>query len=435
MSISKHENNNYEQAVASLKLNLKFGIRLGLDRLEKLLFLLNNPEKDFKTVHVAGTNGKGSVCFMFSSIFTHNKYKTGLFISPYVKDLRESIQLNNQMITRERFAEIYQKVSFYEKALKNDGINLTYFEMLTAMALEFFSEENCDIVTLEVGLGGDLDATNVVKNTVLSVITSISFDHKSLLGNTLKEITLKKCGIIKKNCPVVVSPGQKKIVNKTILDYSRILGNKVKISNITKIKEISSDLYSGTVFLYKGKKFELPLLGQHQLDNVMTVFTGLEFLKKHFTFTYENVFAGLKKIYCPARFEILNRKPFTIIDGAHNKDGISALSKSLKKYLKNRTLIGITGMLSDKEVEVCFKNILPEFETIFTIEVKNERTMSLRAITNLAKKFHQKVFPAESLKRALTMAQDICSENSAIIIFGSFYIARVWFESECNKKF
>ena len=290
-----------------------------IENMYNFMEIINNPEENLKFIHVAGTNGKGSTCYMLANILKHAGYKTGLYISPDIYDIRERIQINNKLISRKRFAEL---VDFINKIKKN---NLSKFEFLTAMAFKYFSDEKCDIVVLETGLGGKFDATNIIKNNICSVITSISYDHTHILGDNLEQITAEKAGIIKPNSKVIVSPNQEKIVYEIIkktcdLNNSKLIisSNKIKIKDSEKLE-----------FTYKNMVIKTDLLGEYQKENICTVMSVIEAISDDFFVSDESIKFGLENVKIPCRMEIINKKPLIILDAGHNISG----AENLKQYI------------------------------------------------------------------------------------------------------
>ncbi len=412
----------YDEALNKVESFLKFGSKPGLERIKTLLNSIGNPQDTLRIVHVAGTNGKGSVCAMLSSVLTACGYKTGLFTSPHIMDFRERFQINNQMISKDKFIKLTE---FFLPFIENSIVSrdpITEFEITAAMAFKFFKDENCDVVILEVGMGGRLDATNVIKNPILSVITSISLDHTDVLGNTIEKITTEKCGIIKPNCPVVVSPNQDKCVYEITSRTAEKLKSPVFFANKLKIENIEFSLENGTSFTYNGLKINIPLLGEHQIDNVATALKAVEVLSKYFDMTPKNIISGFKNIRLRVRFEVISKLPLIILDGAHNPGGAQVLANSIKKYLPNNNIIGIVGMLKDKDAKTALATVLPLCSEVITVSPKSDRALQSEELAVIAALYNKNVKNVKNLKLALNIANKISNDKSAIIIFGSFYL-------------
>ena len=292
-----------------------FSLPPTLDRIKAVLKILGNPQNNFKSVHIAGTNGKGSVSSMTAKVFKNAGFKTALFISPYVIDFRERIQINGEFITE-------NDLCTYAERIMATKAQLTEFEFITAMAFLYFSDKKCEIAVIETGLGGRLDATNSLQNVMVSVITKIGLDHTAVLGDTLEKIAAEKCGIIK-NAPLVTSFNQPEGAMGVLKKYNPIIPDK------NELKIFKSDI-SGNTYIYKGVKYSTSLIGYHQIENSLIV---IEMVKNcGINIPTETVQKSITDTYFPARLEIISKKPLIVLDGAHNPDGAAALAKFLKSY-------------------------------------------------------------------------------------------------------
>lgn len=423
---------NFEEALKILNSNKESKIKPGLERIKKILELLGNPQDKLKIVHIAGTNGKGSICTMLSYILCENGLKTGLFLSPHIMNIRERLQINNEFISEKNFTSIFEKIN---ELSKNSSEKITYFEIITAMGFEYFSAENCDIAIIETGIGGKFDSTNVIKNPLCSVITNISLDHTKILGDSIEKITLEKCGIIKKNSPVVISSNQENIAKSKISEYCKKMNCKAIFCNSSNITNINLKNLDITKFCYKNVKYELTLRGEHQLINANTVLETIDILKKFFNLQYKKTFDGLKKSYIPARFEIFRtlNDQIIVLDGAHNPAGIIVLKKSIEQYFKNNDIVAICGMLATKDIDTCLRLILPIFTKVYTVMPNSDRAALLDEFTQIAKKFNKNTFSCKNPSSAIKTAT-YENPNSVIVIFGSLYLASD-FHNQCfNRK-
>lgn len=414
----------YENALNKIHSLLSFGSRPGLDRIKRLLELMGNPQDNLKFIHVAGTNGKGSVCQMISSVLTEQGYKTGLFISPYITDFRERIQINGKMISEEMLIDAVENTfPLLEELSKQDCI-ITEFEYV--MALEFYihNKEKCDVVVLETGLGGLLDCTNVIKPPLCSVITTIGIDHTAVLGNTLEEITLQKCGIIKSGSFAVTSaqaPSGAAVIEENAREKSVPLYK----SESSQITLLSTDIEK-TVFKYGNTEITLNLTGLHQMENAKTALTALENLrcKGLLDISDESIKNGFKSAVNPARLEVISKKPLVILDGAHNPNGINALKKSLDYYIKDSKKICIMGMLKDKDSLSSIKLLENTFEEIITVPINNPRSLTETELSEKCKGHFKKVSPVKDIYLAFDYAfEKAKKENLSLIICGSLYLA------------
>lgn len=414
----------YEQAIEKIHSLLTFGSRPGLDRMRIFLEKLGNPQDKLKYIHIAGTNGKGSVCAMLSAVLVEAGYKTGLFISPYITDFRERIQINNRMISKEMLTETVEKTFPIIEELRNDGVIITEFEYVNALQFYIHANEKCDIVVLETGMGGLLDCTNTILPPLCSVITTIGLDHTAILGNTIEEIAWQKCGIIK-NGSIAVTSKQEENAMSVIECTCKSRNVELFKSESAKIKVISESLES-TVFEYDGTELELHLIGEHQLENAKTALTALKALcdSGKINVSKNALKAGMAKAVNPARLELMGKNPVVLLDGAHNPNGIEALSKAVKKYLPNQKRLCLMGMLADKDSASSINLLEGLFEEVFTVTVNNPRTLSAEELAEKCKQHFPKVEAFDNNKKALETALDKAkNENMPLVICGSLYLA------------
>ena len=396
---------NYEQALETIRKRSNFSLPPTIDRISEVLEKLGNPQKKFLSIHIAGTNGKGSTAAMCASVLKQQGYKTGFFISPYIIDFRERIQINNEFISKEDLQRLTKKVDEID-------VPLTEFEFVTALGFLYFAEQNCDIAVIETGLGGRLDATNSLPKDKkrVSVITKIGLDHTAVLGETIEEITKEKCGIIG-NCTVMF-PTQETTAAEIIKNSSK----KLVIPDLKELQIIKSDVF-GNTFIYKEKEYEINLGGHHQILNALTAIetlknSGLEICDKAY-------FNGLKKTSFPARLEVANKDPLVIIDGAHNPDGANVLKNAMLTYKGNIT--AVVGMLKDKDCENFLKTVIPLCDEVLCVTVPyNPRSMSAEELSQLTQKYCENVKVCETIEAAL---KGVKSAKNAVFVFGSLYLA------------
>ena len=319
----------YDEALEYIHGVSNFFCKPGLERIAELCDRLGNPQKHLKFIHVTGTNGKGSVCSMLSSILTAEGYKVGLYTSPYVREFNERMRINGENIPNEYLRELTEMVK--ESADKMTD-SPTEFELITAIAFEYFKREKCDIVVLEVGMGGRLDATNIIENPLLSIITGVSVDHTAFLGDTVEKISGEKAGIIKHLCPTLYG-GEDVIAEGVILDEAQKMQSPLYKTDYSAIS-ISEMTLDGTTFNYKDRKdINIHLLGEYQPKNASVVLDAVDILRRGgIVIDEESVRVGLENAKWHARFEIIARDPLVIFDGAHNPQGIDAAVKSILKY-------------------------------------------------------------------------------------------------------
>ncbi len=414
----------YQEALDKIHSLNKFGSRPGLDRVKRLLSDMGNPQDEVKYIHVAGTNGKGSVCAVISSVLKSAGYKTGLFISPFITDFCERIQINSTPIPHDKLSELTEYVFSFVDKLNKEDIIITEFEFVTAVCFEYFKREKVDLAVLETGLGGLLDCTNVIKQNLCSVITSVSLDHTDILGETIEEIAEQKCGIIKDTCPVIsseqVESAARVIKNSAIRHHSPLLfSTDIKVNTLT-------ESIDGTTLEFNGLALELSLIGEHQVKNARTALAALAVLSKDagIKISEKAMQEGFENAVNPARFEVLKKEPLIILDGAHNSDGMLAFAKAVKKYTPNKKRVLLMGMLGDKDSLTSSRYIEGLFGSAFTVPVSNPRTRSAEDMAQILRNHIEDVTPCltpfEGLDKALKKAKE---ENAALIICGSLYLA------------
>lgn len=409
---------NYQEALNYIHSLDRFGSRPGLDRIQKLFDRI--PETlDQKFIHIAGTNGKGSVSAMLSFVLQEAGYKVGLFISPYIVDFRERIQINNEMISREALAEAVTFLKPFMDELHDEEIVITEFEFLTAVGFYLFKQQNCDIVVCEVGMGGLLDSTNLIRSPLCSVITRIALDHTEILGETIGEIAFQKCGIIKRGAPVATT-AQLPAAMRVIRDTAEALGAPLYLGDNLTVHDVRADL-GGIDFRYMGREMHTDLIGEHQVENLKCALAAIEALRdrSRLNISPEAILEGMKKVRHPARFERLVEHPTVILDGAHNPNGLAAFAKAVKALTPpdNRTLI--IGMLSDKDVKGVAK-LKGLFDHVIATNISNPRAMAAGYLGERLKEFFDDVevvaHPKDAYQTALSYGGDV-------FICGSLYLA------------
>ena len=412
---------NYNDAIEFVHSLSKFGSKPGLERVSRLVSLAENPHKDLKFIHIAGTSGKGSTASFCASILQSAGLKVGLYTSPYVIDFRERFQINGNLIPEEEFAKLCEKIIPLVEKLNEQGEIITEFEFNTALGFLWFKEQNCDIVCLEVGMGGRFDATNIIDPPLVSVITRIGLDHTAYLGDTYAQVAFEKCGIIKKGSSVVSYPNQRiealEVIEKTASENNCNLS----IPSLRDIEKISLGLL-GSKFTFNGEEYELNMSGEHQIHNAVTAIYAVRELEKcGFDIPLFAVKDGLRKVKCAARLEIISKEPTVIIDGAHNADKVSALFEFAKQF-KGR-LIAICGMLSDKDFEGAVAQIAPLCKAIVTVTPNNPRALSANDMAKVSSKYCHDVTAAASNYDAVSKAFSKLSDGDVLLCWGSLYIA------------
>ena len=350
----------------------------GLERIEKLCEGLGHPERELKFIHVAGTNGKGSFCAMTEAILRAAGYKTGLYTSPYILDFNERMRVGGENISNDELVELTELVRPIADAMADKP---TEFELITAIAFEYFHRHACDVVVLEVGLGGRLDSTNIINSPLLSVITGIDFDHTNLLGNTIQEIALEKGGIIKKGCPSLYG-GIDNSACRTLSTVAALRNSEFFAVDYSRLS-VQSYSPNGTVFSFGAlKELRLALLGTYQPENAATVLTAMELLNASgsLQISEEAIREGLAKVRWVARFERLNQSdPIVLFDGAHNPQGIRHAVKSISLYFPDQQINVLSGVMADKDYDGMIEAVKPIARRVFTVTPNNPRALSAKA--------------------------------------------------------
>lgn len=420
---------NYIEATIYMNEARKKGSILGLENMKNLMDKLDNVQDKIKVLHIAGTNGKGSTSAYLSEILMEAGYKVGRYTSPAVFDYLEVFKINNQMMTEEEYGEILQEIKIKIDEMENEGKEIpTAFEIETAMAFLYFYKSNCDFAIIEVGMGGITDATNVLNNPFLSIITSISMDHMEFLGNTLTKIAEKKAGIIKKGCRVV-SSAQEEEVLKVIREEA--VNKKCELSIADNVKGVLSRDY--TDICYKGtdgKEYYVTtsMLGSFQIQNVATAIEAAISLRKAgINISDENIRLGIKNTVWHGRFEKISERPDIYFDGGHNPGAAVNIRDTVEIYFTNRKIIYIIGVLADKDYDEVLKITASLASEIITVTPPdNIRALDGKILMETVKKYNENVTYADSLQEAVRQGKQAAGENGVVIIFGSLsYLGRI----------
>lgn len=390
----------------------------GLSRTRELLDRLGNPQDSLKFVHIAGTNGKGSTASMLASIFRAAGYKTGLYTSPYITCFNERMQVDGQMIPDEELAQITEEVMPHAEAIADHP---TEFELVTAIAMVFFARRKCDIVILEVGMGGELDSTNVIRTPEASVITNIGLDHIEVLGNTLEKIAEAKAGIIKGGDAIVYrgSEGVEAVFAKKCEET----GTRLHLAEFDSLK-LHSSSFEGQIFdCGSRQEIFLPLLGAHQMKNAAVVLKTVDALTaKGWKISEEQLREGLRTVSWPGRFELLRKAPVFFVDGGHNPQCMEALVKNLRDYLPGRPITALTGVMADKDYMDMYRLIEPYIARFVTVTPDNPRALAAPALAEKLTQFGKPVTPCESVEAGVKTAMEQTPEGGAVVAFGSLYM-------------
>ena len=412
----------YQEAMDYIDSCAGLGIVPGLETIRELLRRLGNPQEKLKFIHIAGTNGKGSTLAFISNVLTENGYKVGRYVSPTIFEYRERFQIQGKSISKAEVGRLMELVAVHADAMEKDNFpHPTPFEIETAMAFLLFAEKNCEFVVMETGMGGTLDATNVIENTLVSVITSISRDHMGFLGNSIEEIAAHKAGIIKKSA-VVVSAMQEESVKKVLENTAQEKqASKIVFLNEDDIKNEKYDLQKTSFSYMEMKKMEISLLGTYQVKNAALALLVIKVLQEMgYGLKEEKIRKALMKTSWPARFQIIDRKPLFLVDGAHNAAAAKELRKSIQFYFTNRRIIYIIGVFRDKEYSQVIESTCDLAEHIITVAKRgNSRALSSLELAQEVAKVNPMVTVADSVEEAVELSFLLADKNTVIIAFGS----------------
>ncbi len=414
-------------AISKISKFQKFGWVLGLERMNVLLEKLDNPHEDLKVLHVAGTNGKGSVCRYLYEILQAAGYRCGLFTSPFLEVFNERIEFDGSFISDadlQRCSDVV--LAMTEEMVAEGHESPTEFEVITAIAFLYFKEKNTDFVVLEVGLGGRGDSTNVVKRPLCSIITSISLDHTDRLGETIEEIAAEKAGIIKEGCPVITGVENEEAM--WVLKHKAIEKHTPIFDALQSPFEILEETVEGTrvraEVLKETYEFTISMVGRHQVQNALTALTAIALLNKRgdFTVTDEQIAEGFKRAKQIGRFEIMEKEPFVILDGAHNPGGAKALKETVLRHFKDKKILMVTGILADKEVEEVLDSFMDITKDFIATEPDNPRKLPAEELAEKMQKRGGHVHRFSKAEEAVSCAQGLYEAYDVILFTGSLYL-------------
>ncbi|MDD5112252.1 MAG: bifunctional folylpolyglutamate synthase/dihydrofolate synthase [Candidatus Altiarchaeota archaeon] len=423
---------NIKQTCSYLKSLDRFGIRLRLDHSERLLSLLKNPHKKLKCIHVAGTNGKGSVCAYLDSILRQAGFKVGLYTSPHFYKLNERMKINGKPISDSRLSELASRVRPLAERVSRELGDLTFFEVTTAMAFLYFAENDVDYVVLEAGLGGRLDATNVA-TPLVSVITGISREHTLLLGNSIRQIAGEKAAIIKPRGLVVTAASgvALKVIDEACRRQNAVL---CVVGDESSVRRISHGIDKQTFqidFFGIRRAFAIGLLGRHQLPNAAVAFSVIQMLKTFHRIEIPDdaVSEGFLAARLPCRLEVMRGRPLVVLDGAHNPDGIRKLVSSLRDF-NYKKLIVVFGCSHDKEIKPMAKSLGMAASRVFVAETRLAKPLGSGIISAEFKKYLKQVHVEKDVRKAVKKAISVAASSDLVLVAGSLYVAgearRIW---------
>lgn len=397
-----------------------------LERMHALLDALGNPEQQLKCIHIAGTNGKGTLSVMTASILTHAGYKTGLTVSPYVVDFRERFQINGEMIPPRTLADLTEEVLDAVDGLCAAGQpSPVEFEVVTAIAMLWFAREHCDFVVLETGLGGRYDATNAIPSPLVAAITRIGMDHTDVLGDTLAEIAAEKAGIIKEGCAVVCYPDQPPEVMGPLLTAAAEAHTSIQTPEMDNILPLKCRPLQNYID-YGGYRVMLAFPGKHQANHAaMAIEIALILWRQYgYEISDEAIEAGLQAARMPARIEVIRRHPLLLLDGCHNPDGAAALASTLADAGYEGNLVGVMGVLKDKDHTPMLEALSDTFDKVFTVTPDCPRAMTAEELEEAAR-YHLDVEVGGSVRQAICKAVEYADYHNlaGVVVCGSLYLA------------
>lgn len=391
----------------------------GLSRTFDLLRRMGDPQKKLKFVHIVGTNGKGSTAAMTASVLRKAGYTTGLYTSPYIFRFNERMQVDGEEIGDDELAQITAFVKPHAEAMEEHP---TEFELVTAIAMEFFARRGCQIVVLEAGMGGAMDSTNVIDPPEVAVFTNIGLDHTEYLGDTLEKIAATKAGIIKTGCDAVCY----RVNDSVEAVYEQICQEKHVKLHKAQFDTIVSKTHSleGQTFDYEDRKnIFLPLLGDHQLHNAAVAITTLDVLRSRgWNISEENLRDGLRDVRWPGRFDLLRREPLFIVDGGHNPQCIAALVQNIRDYLPGQKLTVLTGVLADKDYSNMYAMVAPYTQRFVTVTPPNPRCLPAQALAEFLQPFGKETIAAGDVAQGVKIAMEKAGKDGVVLAFGSLYM-------------
>ena len=395
------------------------GSRPGLERVAALLHRLGDPQEKLRFVHIAGTNGKGSCAAMTASVLRAAGYRTGLFTSPYLFRFNERMQINGEPIDDEELAALVTQIRPIADAMEDHP---TEFELMTAVALLWYLRERCEIVVLEVGLGGRLDATNVIGAPEAAVIMNIGLDHTAVLGDTVEQIAAEKAGIVKPGCAVALYP-QTPEAEAVVRERCEAVGASLRVADLTQLQG-EFDSLEGQVFRYRGASYAIPLLGEHQLRNAAVVLEVAEILReKGWKLPHEAVEHGLYAVSWPARFELLRAEPPFVVDGGHNPQCAMTVAESLLRYFPDRRRVLLVGVLADKDYEGLFDILDVAADAYFCVTPASARALPADRLAAFLSRYGKPVTVCPDIPAGVEAASAAAGEDGVACAVGSLYMA------------
>ena len=422
---------NSKAAIEKIHKFERFGMILGLERMDSLLKILGNPQDDLKIIHVAGTNGKGSICRYIYSVLQAGGYKTGLYTSPFLEVFNERIELDGKYISNEDLAVYTDRVLKCVETMTQRGEQSpTEFEVVTAIAFLYFKEKGCDYAIMEVGLGGSGDSTNVCKAPLISVIASISYDHTDRLGNTLAEIAGEKAGIIKEGCPVVTSaeaPEALEVIERKAEELGCMYFETRHVPYAVKSQDLGGSVFDVNIQGVTYENLEISMLGEHQIKNAICALAALSIIEERgdVSLHRDDIYKGFKAAKQIGRLEVMSAQekvPVVIIDGAHNPDGAASLRKAMKEYMPDKKILMVTGMLADKDTESILREFTAITDRFIATEPENPRKLDAESLQAKIEAMGASCESIPDCREAVKAAAERGKDFDAVLYAGSLYM-------------
>ncbi len=409
----------YDQCLDAMYGLRRFGIKLGLDVIGGILRTLDNPQDQFRSIHIAGTNGKGSIAVSLAAILQQAGLRVGLFTSPHLVRFNERIRVNGREISNDHMIDAYMAVTQANQGMRE----ATFFEIATAMAFVEFDRQQVDIAVIETGMGGRMDATNIIEPMV-SIISNISIEHRQHLGNTLTDIATEKAGIIKPAIPVVTGVRQKKAIAVIEKTADSKLAPCYRLGSAFRIRRLKNDRFNYYGLKNTWRKIATHLIGAHQPENTALALAACELLnQQHLSITEDDIRKGLKNVHWPARLEVVSTDPYILLDGAHNLAAAHKLANYLTTRLSGRKITLVIGILDDKPYRAMLSILAPLANRVIATRPSIDRAIPPETLAKAVKKYSRNIVIKPDIAEAVRYAIATSGQNNAIVIAGSLYVA------------
>ena len=411
---------NYEETIAYIHSAYWKGTKDGLLRTRELLSLLGDPQDRLKFIHVAGTNGKGSTCAMLASILKAAGYRTGLYTSPFVNRFNERISLNGEPISDQSLVDIFERIRPIVDAMPNQP---SEFELITCAAMLYYYEQKCDVVVLEVGMGGEFDSTNVIQTPLLTIITAMGFDHMKYLGNTMTEIASAKAGIIKHGGTTLIY-GENPEADQVFRETCDRMDSRLVVTDHSRITDNAHTLRGHDLSFGPFDHIHLPLIGTHQVKNAAVVLTAVEELNRAgLIIPNAAVYEGMKTVQWPARMELLSESPVFLLDGGHNPHGFHAAAETIRELFPGQKVTIMMGVMADKDHGDMIRQLMPQAKRFITVRPDSPRAMTSEALAEEIRSLGGEAESAGSVENGVKTLLNEAGKEDVLLAIGSLYMA------------